>query len=306
VPDDLSPAEAGYLYAGRTNNNQIISLIIYLANKGYLEIIENSKTEFSFKKLKDIDENEPNYVKITFNGLFKRADKDGIVDKDDLKDKFYITLTSALNQLSKTHKIYNGSHYGLYGYYTFAIILEMCLLPFISVFSSYRLEYNYNIQYVICVILAIISNIISILLIIFNKKRTEEATKYYNKLRGFKEYITKVEKNKLETLVKENPNYFYDILPYAYVLGVSNVWSKKFESIAITPPTWYTGTMYNGSTGMFNPIIFNNSLNKTLAYTNSTMSSRPYESSGTSGGGSFSGGGGFSGGGAGGGGGSSW
>ena len=38
-----------------------------------------------------------------------------------------------------------------------------------------------------------------------------------------------VEKDKINELVEENPNYFYDILPYAYVLGVSDKWSKKFE-----------------------------------------------------------------------------
>ena len=58
-----------------------------------------------------------------------------------------------------------------------------------------------------------------------------------------------VEKDKLEMLVNDNPNYFFDILPYAYVLGVSDIWSKKFESIAIAPPTWYVGTMYSPATG---------------------------------------------------------
>ena len=53
------------------------------------------------------------------------------------------------------------------------------------------------------------------------------------------------EKEKLETLVMENPTYFYDILPYTYVLGISDKWIKKFESIAIEPPQWYGGTDFN-------------------------------------------------------------
>ena len=108
--------------------------------------------------------------------------------------------------------------------------------------------------------------------------------------------IENVEKDKINELVLENPNYFYDILPYAYVLGVSDKWSKNFESIAVEPPTWYSGTNFD----TFNVVSFNNSLNKTINSASSSMNSRPYESSG----GSSSGG--FSGGGSGGGGGSSW
>ena len=64
--------------------------------------------------------------------------------------------------------------------------------------------------------------------------------------------------------------------------------------------------MYSPATGAFDVNRFNNSLTSTLSSVNTTMSSRPYESSGSSGGGSFSAGGGCSGGGGGGGGGSSW
>ena len=41
------------------------------------------------------------------------------------------------------------------------------------------------------------------------------------------------EKNQLEMLVEQNPNYYYDILPYAYVLNVSKKWIKKFENIPL-------------------------------------------------------------------------
>ena len=34
---------------------------------------------------------------------------------------------------------------------------------------------------------------------------------------------------KIADLLDENPNYFYDILPYAYVLNVSKKWIDKFD-----------------------------------------------------------------------------
>ena len=33
-------------------------------------------------------------------------------------------------------------------------------------------------------------------------------------------------------------NHCYDILPYTYVLDVSDVWIKKFETITLQAPSW--------------------------------------------------------------------
>ena len=107
------------------------------------------------------------------------------------------------------------------------------------------------------------------------------------------------EHDKLVALVEQDPKYFYNILPYAWVLNVSDKWAKKFETIAIQPPDWYYG--YNG---MFHPVLFMNNFNHSMNAVQSSMVSHP-SSSGGGGGGGFSGGG-FSGGGGGGGGGGSW
>ena len=43
------------------------------------------------------------------------------------------------------------------------------------------------------------------------------------RLLGLKHFIKVAEKKKLEMMVEQNPQYFYKILPYAYILGVSKV-----------------------------------------------------------------------------------
>ena len=90
----------------------------------------------------------------------------------------------------------------------------------------------------------------------------------------------------------DDPKYFYDILPYAYVLGVSDAWVKKFEDIAVEPPEWYNGT------GSFNTFVMWHFMSSAMHSASQAMTSAPQTSSG--------GGGGFSGGGSGGGGGGSW
>jgi uncharacterized membrane protein len=131
-------------------------------------------------------------------------------------------------------------------------------------------------------------------------KRTELGITYLGKILGLKRFIEVAEKDRLEMMVKDDPTYFYKILPYAYVLNVSDVWSKKFESIAIEQPSWYSGPNTH-----FNAFIFMHSFNQTLNHMNQVMTSIP-QRSGTGGGGFGGGGGGFSGGGFGGGGGGSW
>ena len=134
--------------------------------------------------------------------------------------------------------------------------------------------------------------------------RTAYGAKVTGEVNGLRKFIQVAEKDRLEMLVAETPYVFYDILPYAYVLGVSDAWSKKFESIATPQPTWYTTRtpMTN-----FNTYLMWSSLNRNLGRVSSSFTSQPMTSakSGKSGGG-FGGGGGFSGGGFGGGRSGSW
>ena len=118
------------------------------------------------------------------------------------------------------------------------------------------------------------------------KKRTPYGNKVLGKVKGFKTFLETAEKDKLEALVNENPTYFYDILPYAYVLDVTDVWMKKFENIALESPDWYSGTR------PFNIVTFNSFMNSTMSQASSSMSSSSSSGGGSSGGGSGGGGGG--------------
>lgn len=128
-------------------------------------------------------------------------------------------------------------------------------------------------------------------MIVATKSSYEE--EIYGRICGFKDFIEKAEKDKLEMLISEDPEYFYNILPYAQALGVTDVWSDKFENIAIQKSDYYD---YTGSP--YRVASISRSLERTMRNADRT------ESSGSSGG-DFSSGG-CSGGGSGGGGGSSW
>ncbi len=131
--------------------------------------------------------------------------------------------------------------------------------------------------------------------------RADDYTEKLNRIVGFKEFIETVEKDKLEEMLESNPEFYYNVLPYAIVLGVSDKWADKFEGLTVKPPQWSTGSM---SDTIFNIMIFNSVMRNVNINMTKTFLSRPSSgsSSGFRGGGGHGGFGGFSGGGHGGGG----
>lgn len=175
----------------------------------------------------------------------------------------------------------------------------------LAVYLIFANDFYYDI--IFAKLFAVISYLLSLYLSLRYNERTNEGNKLAGKLLGLKQFILSTEKDRLELLCKENPYMFFDILPYAYVFGISDVWIKKFESIIIKmPPT------YSFNCDIVDLIILNN-ICRSLNFVNDSIREcraqaiankvgKGVSNSGFGGGN----GGGFSGGGFGGGGGGSW
>lgn len=338
-PEGLNSAEVGYLYKGAIEQKDVTSLLIYLANKGYLKIEEyKEKTallikskKFKIIKLKDYDGNNED-EKMFLEDLFDSKDE---VTKEDLYNKFYITIQSISKNIEKKQqpKVYEKASLGKRIIILLMIIavLLCSLIPYVLNAGIAAAE-NMGMIFMFCIpllllytrpnkvmifvncilltffhlilvlgaaaydeitVIAMLIEMVSLnTLIIFLgiiRKRSKYGTEMLGKIKGFKNFLEFAEKSKLEQLVMEDPEYFYNILPYTYVLGVSDKWMKKFEDIALQAPTWYYGYSH------FSTRSFNKFMNSTYSSISSTMSSSPSSSSsggGSSGGGSGGGGGG--------------
>lgn len=73
--------------------------------------------------------------------------------------------------------------------------------------------------------------------------RTEKSADIYGRICAFKAFLRDAEIARLETLVEENPNYFFDILPYCYVLKMTDTLKAKFDRISLDGPSWYLGEL---------------------------------------------------------------
>ena len=275
-PNNLKSIDLKFIYNKYFLQYENASMLIELASNGYITISEtNSKYNYILTKIKEYEGTDVRY-QLLMKDLFKTS------DSVETKNKHVsnAVLTKIYNVTTKYNKKYFRKQKISPTLFAF--------LPFItSIISGLILKRLDG----IATFLTFVSFIIPTFVIrIIGNERNDEGLTLYGRILGFKSFIETAEKERLQMLVEQNPQYFYDLLPYAYVLGVSDVWIKNFETIMMPAPEWYHGN--------FNAGYFMTSMNRSFSNISTGKSS-------SSGGSGFSGGG-SSGGGSGGGGGSSW
>lgn len=337
-PENLSPLEIGVLIDGVADNDEISSMFLYYAKKGYVNI-KKEKRKVKIIKVKDIDESEPKYSKILFNAMFakgdiftpksvtddfvkkmkkvkrlakKAAEKQGKIITPISKFLSYITtfiiivfyfiMTVDLDFIISSNT---------FGSFIWLLIIFLCVdTIFISndvgmkktknrklriiglaiaifVFHEY-LEYKVTGSFGLYGICALL---VYIILFVTQgiKRHSKKYNLIYGRVLGFKKFIELAELEKLELLVDENPDYFFDILPYAQVFGLTSKWKKKMSMCNLDSchqPSWYTGDT------AFDSVVTMSLINREITKVNSSIGS-------ASSSGSFSSGSGFGGGGGG-------
>lgn len=293
-PEEITPAEAGTLVDESINILDITSTIIDLAVRGYLKIEETESTKFFFFNDRDyklVKIKEPGAHELkqheekVFSGIFKGGDD---IMVSDLRNKFYKELPPIKKALYKElidKNYFPANPEKIKSIYKWVGIIIIILSFFL--FSSLLLKISLA-----------LSGLIILIFSRFMPRKTKRGALVNEELLGFREFIERAEKDRIEKLAKDDPTLFDRVLPFALVFGLEDRWADSFKDMYREPPSWYSSPHY---TGGFTPRIFVSDIGRSLSVMNSTLSSTP-KRSGSSG---FSGGG-SSGGGFGGGGGGSW
>lgn len=106
-------------------------------------------------------------------------------------------------------------------------------------------------------------------------------------LLGFRDFIEKVEKDRIKLFLNQDPNYLDKVLPYAVLFGVSEHWMEFYVDLDVDTPYWYSGNI-NSISHLDRDI--RSGFSSTANYSESSSGST--SSGGFSGGGSGGGGGG--------------
>lgn len=291
-PANLSVMEVGTLIDNKVHPNDISAGIINLAVKGYLKIKEEEKKRligkkkvFTFIKTNktpgaELDKSENDL----YNGIF---DGKSEVELDDLKGEFYKTVSKInkeLYQQMASKKLFAKNPNAVRGtFITIGTVVAMSAF-WIGAFGWH------------VTITAVLSGLLIIGFAVIMPKKTKQGTLAFEHAKGFKMFLEKAERYRIQW--QEKQNMFEDYLPYAMVFGVADKWTSAFRNKIKQNPDWYEGDPHAFTRG-----YFIGSLNN---FSSSMSSASAKPSKGAAGGSSGFSGGGFSGGGFGGGGGGSW
>ncbi len=102
-----------------------------------------------------------------------------------------------------------------------------------------------NTIYPIIYMIGIITSIIILLFIKLLPKRTELGNEKLENVQGLQSFLVSGDKNLIKNLLIEDSNYVYNMMPYAYALGVLKEWLKRTENMDLIPPKWYSNELEN-------------------------------------------------------------
>ena len=237
--------------------NSFLKVQDELVTKGFVEIVndnnsslekqkkiqeaEEKKFEMSLKEhqkkisnLKPLSEME----QIVYDRLFETADNILISEHQTL----YKAFSEVGSLLSKDQRIAINDYHSLLKLLSSCLV---CILELLLLYFSYSIIKDLDPKFSFLYQLGLMSTFISIFFTIIMERKTEYRSIVEPQIDGFREFLEKAEKDELEALVTKNPSYFYDILPYTYVLGISKKWISKFENIYM--PKIDMGTFDYGS-----------------------------------------------------------
>ena len=69
-------------------------------------------------------------------------------------------------------------------------------------------------------------------------KKTKKGVEMYKRILGFKEFLERVEEDRLKRMMEEDPRKLERMLPYAIVLGVEDKWMDKIRDLVYYVQSW--------------------------------------------------------------------
>lgn len=302
-PEGLRPAEAGTLVDDSVNPRDITSVLVDLAVRGYIKIVEAphkgllfTSKDYEFQMVKDRNSwaELNDYERAMLSKIYEGG---GTMTRlSELRNHFYAVMPIMKSEIVTALKAKGMYSTDPDSAHQFAVLGALAIaIPYVAAQVLHLADFTDSMGPLIgCGIIAVA------IIIIFGRLLTATSMKGARTrvaVLGFEEFMNRVDSDRLKRMP---PDTFEKYLPYAMALGVEHRWAKAFEGIIQNPPTWYQGDWTT-----FNTFYFVNSLGAMSQQATTAFVSAPRSSSSSSGwsSGGFSSGGGFSGGGFGGGGG---
>lgn len=297
-PEHIDAWFCGYIMDGIVEDNDIVTLIISFAQRGYIEIRDEFQT-ISLHIVRELPANAPAYEKLLFDTLFETYNYvtvDELQAKDlrhifqQIKSEIYHIFSKNKRQLY-TSQVKEKLYYGVMisaipsfliafaGYYDETGRIISSLLPSLIIYlislvamlpwvyiahkkhttQSKKIKMIQYLLYAFDIIIGcgiyyhlgvlhvpmaflmitLICMIMILIILVIIDHKTKLGYRLSSQLLALQDFIRHAQSRELIYLYQNNRNYFSYILPYAYALGVSDIWAKKFQLIDVQQPLWY-------------------------------------------------------------------
>jgi len=308
APDGMSPLEVGTVIDFKVDNRDITAVIISLAVRKYLKIIEERKNHWigkdtlsyqlelvqaDFSKL-DSDE------QVLLKGLFPEAKVGAKIAMKSAGSSLFKVASTLREQVTErlTTKGYFVSNPGKLGKH---ILIFSAIIVVATLAAVFGLSVGPAIGG------AVLSLVIAIIFTLIMPARTSKGVAAVEHAEGLKMFLKTAEAERIKKLQAPNAAYaennkepvhtvdlFEKLLPYAVVLGVEKDWAKQFDNLYQKPPEWYSGDYSSFTAGFLVGSLHDNFQGAVAnTFTSPSSSSGSGFSGGSSGGGGGGGGGGW-------------
>ena len=280
-PEKMGPAEVGTLIDDSVDPRDITSVLVDLAVRGYVKIVEtqhkgflSTTKDYEFHLLKDRSQwnDLTDYERAMLDQVFAGGQ---VTLLSNLKNHFYTALPMIKSEIMsalKSKGMYTLDPDSAIGYWGLGLLVVA--LPYMAGQVLGIADFLSSIP------LAIASGVVALLIvIIIGKQLTAKSLKGARtrvQILGFQDFMNRVDADRLKRMP---PDTFEKFLPFAMALGVEHHWAKAFEGIIQNPPTWYQS--YGGQP--FTTFYFISSLGSMTQTASSTFVSAPRASSSGSG-----------------------
>ena len=234
-PEGMSPAQVGTFYDYKVNRRDIISLLPYWGDRGYIKMRQLEEDVY-FEKISELPATEPAYAQVLFDELFEQSDNTML---SSLQEKMYRTMSSVASKIKKEVKakeLYDDK--AIKTFHSGRMILLGALCIALAIFLMISLEaFFLGIGFIVLGIFSICTHF-------FQPKLSNKGYTVHNHLKGLYNFLKNPEPAQLATLTAENPSYLSQLFPYAMAFGLDKEWESYFQERDDAIPDWY---IYNSS-----------------------------------------------------------
>ncbi len=243
-PEDLTPGEAGVLLDERANSRDLAATALDLARRGYLRLeVEPVRVlfftlhRFRFHLLNPDFSGLKTHERELLGALFPWPREAGqVVDQKDLRQR----LRGKVSKLLKTFEQV-GVQAGYFPMRPSRVRTTVFSLGLLTIVASFALAVAGWIPVPMMFSLAL-SGVLVLLFSPIMPRKTRRGVQKYLELKGFEEFLRRVEQDQIRQMGRDADAYFSRLLPYALVFGLEHRLLEVFDGLLSQSPTWCQST----------------------------------------------------------------